>query len=632
METISPQNNPFLIYPKELWYGHIPHLSYRDLVNLFLTVKAEKDFEEANQNFELAKRIWCGYAPLTTIVDTLYHAAIKKAHAAFESIITTRNEVLQARNKILLREEISNDKTDERILQDEPPKLMPESVDVHQNIIHDELLSLLNDLEQKEKTITTLVSKTEILFPQGTRSDYQKSYKKIACISIKRGDLELLKKCLDNLFPSPEILEIECDDLAEKDEEISILATPCNVLGTIFLELFDFALESENCLALEVIINYQSLRSSSNLYKTLLAKLILSPSKILCHFLKPSLEPGKKHFLISSMEDIIIRACKDGDTQMLNGALNYDYNQAEWYGIKWELALRVALRPTQKKSDVTSFILTQAPLPRAGKLWQTLYSILKQDRDEEFIQILSLLHPRRQHTWPHSQSFLNYALLKKKTKIAKVIFECFPDDINLLLDVGKKFPFNSPQDLAQNYSLFIKNAFIIQQTLSNIARFFPFPNDLEWRDFNLFSSSETRLDLNGCPLTTLDKGNKRIYICPASINLLKKSLLSAAFGVIKIVEAICMVAEHIFKLIKAMYEKDWDKMTLHIAALMIVPLAVAGMEAAILLTLIAPWRGSKLYFACNMSIERFAPSYFFKALYFDPSFLHRPVSKDYIDT
>lgn len=81
-------NQPFLVQP-ELWHLTVPHMSYRELVNVYVTAKFG-DFAAAQDNFNYVKRIWCRQVSLITFVDTVYQAHAKKVNDAFSSLIDTR--------------------------------------------------------------------------------------------------------------------------------------------------------------------------------------------------------------------------------------------------------------------------------------------------------------------------------------------------------------------------------------------------------------------------------------------------------------------------------------------------------------------------------------------------------------
>jgi hypothetical protein len=94
------------------------------------------------------------------------------------------------------------------------------------------------------------------------------------------------------------------------------------------------------------------------------------------------------------------------------------------------------------------------------------------------------------------------------------------------------------------------------------------------------------------------------------------------------IEGICMVAEHIFNLIKTLFILVKTKMKFYALGIIIVPLAVVGIETALLLAILFPWRGSKLYYACKMTLHNYASTYCFRAFsQGDPSFLHRPIPR-----
>lgn len=90
-------NRPFLLDPV-LWYSVIPMISYRNLVHLFATAKFV-DFSEAQQNFDVAQKIWSKEVSLMTLIDTLSHATIKKADEAFCTIVGHRNGPPSNRDK-----------------------------------------------------------------------------------------------------------------------------------------------------------------------------------------------------------------------------------------------------------------------------------------------------------------------------------------------------------------------------------------------------------------------------------------------------------------------------------------------------------------------------------------------------
>lgn len=98
-------NRPFLLLP-EHWYSVIPKISYRELVYLFATAKFV-DFSEAQQNFDVAQKIWSKEVSLMTLIDTLSHATIKRADTAFFTIVGHRNHPP------------SNDKEDKKVFQAE---------------------------------------------------------------------------------------------------------------------------------------------------------------------------------------------------------------------------------------------------------------------------------------------------------------------------------------------------------------------------------------------------------------------------------------------------------------------------------------------------------------------------------
>lgn len=101
-------NQPFLVLP-ELWHDTIPHMSYRDLVNVYLIAKF-KDIETNLDNFSVAKRIWCKQVSVITFIDTIYHAYTKKADDAFMSLVSTRHDSVEDGEKVddKLKEELLN--------------------------------------------------------------------------------------------------------------------------------------------------------------------------------------------------------------------------------------------------------------------------------------------------------------------------------------------------------------------------------------------------------------------------------------------------------------------------------------------------------------------------------------------
>lgn len=148
METsFNGFNQPFLLQP-ELWYSLIPRISYRDMVNLFVTAKFV-DLSQAQVNFSIAREIWCKQVSLVTLVDTLHHAS-KKTDDAFFTIIKIRNEFPS-----------NPDRIDTEVLQIE-------------------LLELIDSVEP----------------------DY---LEKIIRIALKAGYLDVLESCLDRLI----VLEID---------------------------------------------------------------------------------------------------------------------------------------------------------------------------------------------------------------------------------------------------------------------------------------------------------------------------------------------------------------------------------------------------------------------------------------
>jgi hypothetical protein len=379
-------------------------------------------------------------------------------------------------------------------------------------------------------------------------------------------------------------------------------------------------------------------------YDAALSTLIHSSTPVLHHFLTLNRAYLNKNHLRKIVENTVKRkvvpkweaeAALKADTATLTHVLTYAHRHFyNSYNEAWDLVINEAFR--HASPELVNAILDTAPLPYNGSASLILSSAVNDDHHD--LLTLKLNSNRLKFTVSNFTTALKVAFAYGKTACIKALLEKIKEDINtvglfsIFKDAGgDHLRFHCSKTLQTNYPIFLKNIFITQQTLSKIAAFFPFPNDLEWRDFNIFSSSKITLDPNGQPLTVLDNSVKRIYICPTDKHLLEKILRTSAVGVFKIIEAIGMVAEHIFKLIKAIYEKDWNEMRPYAVAIVTLPLAVVGLEAALLLALISPWRGSKLYYACSMSIHNCAPSYFFENLYFDPSFLHRPVSKYFTD-
>lgn len=113
--TFTGFNQPFLVQP-ELWHSTVPHISYRELVNLHATAKFG-DFAEAQDSFNYAKRIWCKQVSMVTFVDTVHHADVKKADDVFSSLIDTRydsgeDNVDRFRDELLNSIESLSDKSD----------------------------------------------------------------------------------------------------------------------------------------------------------------------------------------------------------------------------------------------------------------------------------------------------------------------------------------------------------------------------------------------------------------------------------------------------------------------------------------------------------------------------------------
>lgn len=101
-------NQPFLVQP-ELWHDTIPYMSYRELVNVYLIAKF-KDLGTNQDNFSVAKRIWCKQVSVITFIDTIYHAYTKKADDAFMSLVSTRHDSVEDGEKVddKLKEELLN--------------------------------------------------------------------------------------------------------------------------------------------------------------------------------------------------------------------------------------------------------------------------------------------------------------------------------------------------------------------------------------------------------------------------------------------------------------------------------------------------------------------------------------------
>jgi len=118
-ELASAWSRPFLIQP-ELWYNIIPQLSYRDFVNTFSITKGTDNPTEVKDNFVTAQRIWSQYTSLDNIVDTLYHAALKKADQAFASIIQHRNKTA-SESKFDACEDPLHSELREQLMQDPHP-------------------------------------------------------------------------------------------------------------------------------------------------------------------------------------------------------------------------------------------------------------------------------------------------------------------------------------------------------------------------------------------------------------------------------------------------------------------------------------------------------------------------------
>lgn len=108
MEASSTMfNQPFLVLP-ELWHFTIPHMSYSELVNVYLIAKFD-DLKKAQDNFNAARRIWAKKISLVTFIDTVYHAYIRKAEDAFTSLIKGRNGSGEERKNVnKFKEELLN--------------------------------------------------------------------------------------------------------------------------------------------------------------------------------------------------------------------------------------------------------------------------------------------------------------------------------------------------------------------------------------------------------------------------------------------------------------------------------------------------------------------------------------------
>lgn len=99
MEVSSTMfNQPFLVLP-ELWHFTVPHMSYSELVNVYLIAKFD-DLKIAQDNFNAAQRIWCKKISSVTFFDTVYHAYIRKAENAFTSLIKARNDSGEERKNV----------------------------------------------------------------------------------------------------------------------------------------------------------------------------------------------------------------------------------------------------------------------------------------------------------------------------------------------------------------------------------------------------------------------------------------------------------------------------------------------------------------------------------------------------
>lgn len=584
-------NQPFLLQ-RELWYSTIPHMSFRDLVNLYATAKFA-DFSTAQENFSIAKRIWCKQVSLITLIDTLYHACVKKADEAFFSIIKTRDD-----------SEKENSHGETRIKKFEIE-------------LHDFLKSLLEnpDYCSLDEPNYCLLDKPDQLV-------------KIAIIALKAGYVDIFKKCmLFHEFSNENLLR---NLLFIPQQDIPFLLH--DLRKKLSLEQFGLLLLIVHELHEKIPYNQSELLLWGwvNLSKT--NEIFLKEKKIIEFFYKTI-----RTILYVALCRIVSPINKEGDinSKILINGLN-TYKDFSNYGIVWSRYLETLLK--FDKEPYARQILKETPFPDPliESIFQKILPLaVKKNKTQFFKELLDRLE---NISLSDVNKAFARALKKGRFEIVQAIFERIKERINsehkliykTIEEMQSKMHSEASVEakvklLEELVNVICKNTYAAQEIFLQLNKFYIFPQDLHLSDFNLLSSFETkRVDLNGNPVLSRDTSNNRTYICPK-----KKSLYSRMVEIIKmqptlVISTILSIASEAFDLLIGIFTMDIPEIKSSVIGIVVVPIAYFGMEVAFLTHFVLPERSSKLYYTCLLSLYNYAPSFWIHTeTLIEPSFLHK---------
>lgn len=557
---------PFLLQP-ELWYDIIPDVSYGDLIRLFVAAKFV-DLSNALSNFNVAKRIWCRKVSLVSFIDTLSHACINNADAAFFSIIGTRY-----------------------------------------------------DTERKDKF------KDDLLKWVDTTSDKHDDIEKVAMIAIKLGYVDVLEKCLsiDNFLDIVRLTSLlfHASSFKEGPQALrsllpKIKALPEDQLYYIAGSWINLPITEEKSALEKVLTNVFD--------EETIFKILHDACQNKC----------RVEDTPDNDADVI-----DLNTRIIINCLNFAKDFSN-YPFLWT----EALGSTSNQEARALRILKEMPIPvklTPKHVKDALKNVPEANRLEIFLKFIEYIDPA-------SLASAFYIALKNGQKeVVSSIFNRIKNEINIsspaIIDGLSRVysqccrSSTTKTEAAIQFNmrmkdcilLILKNAYITQETLSKVSFCFAAPHDLQWSDFNLFSSFKTlKSDPEGNHLLSIDTNN-RIYVCPPKKSFSARVIELLIMEPVIFTAAIMTVVEQAFKLLNAIYTKNPTKIKASLVGITVTPLAYLGMEIALLTHFIFPEKSSKLYHACAMCINVYVSSFLssFQILPSKPNFLHRPISFDY---
>lgn len=578
VESGSKQSEQFFL--PDIWHTIIPtisyqSLSYRDLVNLFVLSKFGTDISQTKNNFEVAKRIWCRSVSLITFIDTLLIASIKKANDAFFSIINIRADICDAaqENK--------------------------------------------NECNQFEKELLTWLN--SLLNPP-TSDDIDKIIK----IAIKAGYLEVLEKCL-SLQPREPLDLLKYALFEGNSKVIPIIAGKVQILGII--DRSEIISQWKDFLTPDTEKNIGCEFAD-------LEKIISTATRN--RFRNENLKNDS--IVIDDDETTVSSEVIDLNYKIIIITLILKYDNK--YPVVWMKAIEESLTVNQESRAIKIFRDT----PRATFKKEFLHCIVNTNSIEFLRELSQWL--MEEDCVSLLSTVIDYALIIGRKEIIQNFFDIIKEKINsdlefttrtTLYNLRRKLPTFTPnqteagcqlkENLKKCIPLIYRNAYITRKVLFRLSSHFPRVQDPQLSDFNLLRPLKPlKSDPDGKPLLCEDTGNHRIYIYPENKSFILKSLEVISVQSVFALRAIITVAEQTFNLLKAVLTADLPKMKASVIGIGITPIAFFGMGVGLLAHFIFPERGSKLYYACEMSLNAFVPSHSrFSALAYEPNFLYRPV-------